>query len=157
METRWERCIQRTTLEQARFYHMHHLRKIQPHCTLPLVDNVSFWTEATRSRRMVFPPRGENPLVWEWWGPKNLPPRVEIHHTCSSEQQTYFRYSGHALHWFQSKNVFSIFTVTYTSVPYRVSQILLINNSVERKEQEREILEAMWRRGFVYEGILKSL
>lgn len=61
-----------------------------------------------------------------WWGgePKNLPTRrVEIYHTCSSEQQTYFRYSGHALHWFQSKNVFSIFTVTYTSVPYRVSQI----------------------------------
>lgn len=62
-------------------------------------------------------------LFESWLGPKNLPSRVEIHHTCSSEQQTYFRYSGHALHWFQSKNVFSIFRVTYTSVPYRVSQI----------------------------------
>lgn len=69
--------------------------------------------------------RWKSACFWEsGGGPKNLPTRrVEIYHTCSSEQQTYFRYSGHALHWFQSKNVFSIFTVTYTSVPYRVSQI----------------------------------
>lgn len=89
-----------TALGQADFYHTRSLQKVQP---LYSRRPCRFERKATGSRPPIFSTTAKIRLFER--EPTIYHP-IELRDTCSSEQQTHFRYPGHAFHGFRDKNSF---------------------------------------------------